>query len=500
LIDEPSIDPVSAATASLHLLDTLSPSMTSEYEFDLVVIGSGPAGQHAAIQAAKLGKRVAMIEKHKGVGGVSVHLGTLPSKTFREAVISLKRATVIRSLEAAGADPIVLTMPMLIERVNSVIQNEQHLIRTNLLRNNVKVIRGFASFIDANTIAVDSPEGDRRLTTAFTLLATGTKPFIPDDCPNQSGDEDPIVLTSDNISLLKEIPRTMIVVGGGVIGIEYASFFAQLGTKVTLIERSDRPISFMDHETIDEMIHEMRIQDMIFRCGETVSKIACIDESPRRVVVELESGKRMTADVALICGGRQGCTDGLHLEDAGLEADKRGRIKVDENYRTTVPCIFAAGDLIGFPALAATSAAQGRIAACIMFDTPVAPMGDDYPYGIYAIPEMSSAGASEQKLTADKVPYEIGVARYSEIARGKIAETSNGFLKLIFHRETRVLLGVHIIGSNATELVHIGQAVLRLKGGLDFFLTNVFNYPTYGECYKVAAYNAYNNLLNNTMK
>ncbi len=471
--------------------------MTAEYEYDLVVIGSGPAGQHAAIQAAKLGKRVVVIERRKGVGGVSVHLGTLPSKTFREAVSSLKRGTVQRSLEAVGADPIRMTMPMLLERVVSVIQEEQQLIRANLLRNDIQILHGFASFVDANTIAVDSTDGDRRITTAFTLLACGTRPVFPPGCPDECNEPRPILLTSDTIGSLAEIPRTMIVVGGGVIGIEYASFFAELGTKVTLVERTDRPISFMDHETVDEMIHQMRTKEVLFRCNESVTKIAVIEETPRRVLVELESGKRMTADVALICAGRQGCTEGLYLESAGLAADNRGRIQVDDHYRTSVACIYAAGDLIGFPALAATSAAQGRIAACHMFGAPVSLMGDDYPYGIYAIPELSSAGASEQKLTAAKIPYEIGVARYSEIARGKIAATGEGYLKLIFHRDTRKLLGVHILGSSATELVHIGQAVVRLNGDLDFFLSNVFNYPTYAECYKVAAYNAYNNLRNN---
>ncbi|MBM4008115.1 MAG: Si-specific NAD(P)(+) transhydrogenase [Planctomycetes bacterium] len=473
--------------------------MNQEYEFDLTVVGSGPAGQAAAIQAAKLGKRVALIERRGAIGGVSVHLGTLPSKTFREAVISLQRGTVRKSLEAAGADPIRLTMPMLIDRVSGVIHDEQQLIREVLNRNDVNILSGFGSFIDSHTLAIDSPEGDRRITTAFTLLATGTRPVIPASCPDHSSDESPIVLTSDRILALRQIPRTMIVVGGGVIGVEYASFFASLGTKVTLIERTERPISFMDTETIDEMIHHMRLQDVIFRCSEAVVRIACIDEHPRRVVVELESGKRMTADVALISAGRQGCTEGLHLDAIGLVADSRGRISVNETYQTTVSGVYAAGDLIGFPALAATSSAQGRIAACHMFGAPSSPMGNDYPLGIYSIPEMSSAGATEQVLTKQKVPYEIGVARYSEIARGKIAETADGFLKLIFHRETRQLLGVHIVGSNATELVHVGQAVIRLKGGLDFFLTNVFNYPTYAECYKVAAYNAYNNLLNNTM-
>ncbi len=473
--------------------------MTAEYEYDLIVIGSGPAGQAAAIQASKLGKRVAVIERRKVLGGVSTNLGTLPSKTFREAVLSLKRDTVQRALHAAGADPIRLTMPMLLDRVQSVIEEEQSLVRGALERNEIEVLHGFASFIDGHTIAVESPAGDRQITSQFTLLATGTRPVIPEGCPDQSHDDCPCIITSDNVSSLKCIPKTMVVVGGGVIGIEYASFFAQLGAKVTLVERADRPISFMDHETIEEMIHELRALDMIFRCGESVAKIIPIDEAPRRVVIELASGKRMAADVALICSGRQGCTEGLHLDCAGLEADSRGRLQVDAEYRTKVPYIFAAGDLIGFPALSATSAAQGRIAACHMFGEPVAPMGDDYPFGIYAIPELSSAGATEQKLTADKVPYEIGIARYTEIARGKIAANKRGFLKLIFHRDSKQLLGVHILGANATELVHVGQAVLRLKGGLDFFLSNVFNYPTYAECYKVAALNAANNLRNNAL-
>jgi NAD(P) transhydrogenase len=468
--------------------------MESVYEYDLVVIGSGPAGQSAAIQAAKLGKRVAMVERKRGVGGVSVHLGTLPSKTFREAVVSLKRGTVQRSLEAIGVDHAQMTMPQLLERVSSVIHEEQQLIRSMLVRNGVKIFWGFASFVDANTIMIDSTDGDRTITTAFTLLASGTRPVLPPGCPDQASEESPIILTSDTVGKLREIPRSLVVVGGGVIGVEYASFFAALGTKVTLVERAARPISFMDHETVDELMHEMRTHDMIFRCNENVTSIAMLEEPTRRVQVELESGKRITADVAIISGGRQGCVEGVHLECAGLSADERGRIKVDEYYRTTTPSVFAAGDLIGFPSLSATSAAQGRIAALAMFGAPVSPMGDSYPVGIYAIPELSCAGATEQKLSAEKIPYEVGVARYSEIARGKIDQTADGFLKLIFHRETRVLLGVHILGASATELVHIGQAVIRLNGGLDFFLSNVFNYPTYAECYRVAALNAYNNI------
>ncbi|MSR68953.1 MAG: FAD-dependent oxidoreductase, partial [Phycisphaerales bacterium] len=329
------------------------PVMNALYEFDLVVIGSGPAGQHAAIQAAKLKKRVAIVERQPGVGGVSVHTGTLPSKTFREAVVSLKRGTVRRSLEVAGANPIRLTMPMLLERVEGVIRDETRNIRDTLLRNGVVIMHGFASFIDAHTIAIDSPSGDRQVSTEFVLLSTGTRPVVPVDCPEQSNEAHPTILTSDTIGSLGAIPGTMIVVGGGVIGVEYASMFAELGTKVTLVERTERPISFMDHETIDEMIHQLRQHDVVFRCNETVTKIALTDSTLPRVCVELASGKRMTADAALISAGRQGCTDGLHLEDAGLTADARGRIAVDASYRTVVPHIFAAGDLIGFPALAA---------------------------------------------------------------------------------------------------------------------------------------------------
>lgn len=471
--------------------------MTAMFEFDLVVIGSGPAGHSAAIQAAKLGKRVALIERRASLGGVSTNLGTLPSKTFREAVMALRRGTVKRALNAAGADPINLTMPMLLERVNSVITADAQEVRGALLRNGVTILRGFASFVDTHTISVDSPEGDRRVTTEFVLVACGTHPVLPANCPDQSNINRPSIITSDNVSSLAEIPKTMIIVGGGVIGVEYASFFAELGTKVTLVERSERPISFMDHELVDEMIHSLRGLDMTFRCGEAVAKILPVDESPPRVLVELESGKRLAADVALISAGRQGCTDGLHLECAGLAADERGRLKVDAQYRTAIESIFAAGDIIGFPALSATSDAQGRIAACHMFGERIAPLGNDYPLGIYSIPEMSSVGATEQKLTADRVPYEIGVARYSEIARGKIEAANDGFLKLCFHRESRALLGVHILGHGATELIHFGQAVLRLNGTLDFFLSNVYNYPTYAECYKVAALNAANNLRNN---
>ena len=269
--------------------------MEAAYEFDLVVIGSGPAGQAAAIQAAKLGKRVAVIERKRGVGGVTVHLGTLPSKTFREAVISLKRGSVQKSLEAAGIHHVELTMEMLLARVSSVINDEQQLIRGTLLRNGIKVIWGFASFVDEHTILVDSADGDRTITTAFTLLACGTRPVLPPGCPDQSGDESPIVLTSDTVGRLKEIPRSMVVVGGGVIGVEYASFFAVLGTKVTLVERGPRPISFMDHETVDEMIHDLRTNDLVLRCNENVVSIAVTPGPDRRVQVELESGKRITA-------------------------------------------------------------------------------------------------------------------------------------------------------------------------------------------------------------
>jgi len=286
----------------------------------------------------------------------------------------------------------------------------------------------------------------------------------------------------------------MAVVGGGVIGIEYASMFAALGVEVTVVEKRDRPLEFLDAEIVDEMIHQMRNRNVTFRLGETVESLEVVQGPPQRAVIHLESGKRIVSDVVLFSVGRIGATDRLNLEAVGLAADDRGRLKVDATFRTAVPHIFAAGDVIGYPSLAATSSEQGRIAACNAFGVACKPMAAHFPIGIYAIPEMSMVGGCEHDLTAKKIPYEIGVARYREIARGQILGDDSGLLKMLFHRGDRTLLGVHIIGTGATELLHIGQAVFGLSGGLDYFLSTVFNYPTLAECYKVAALNAANKL------
>jgi NAD(P) transhydrogenase len=322
------------------------------------------------------------------------------------------------------------------------------------------------------------------------VLAVGTRPGpVPGVAPDGE-----VIISSDDIMSLKRIPRTLTVIGAGVIGIEYASMFGALGVQVSLMERRDRPLEFLDHEIVDELLHQMRKRNVMYRPGEAVARLEIAEGPPKRVVLELESGKRMVSDLVLFAVGRIGATDTLNLEAAGLAADDRGRLKVDEQFRTTVPHIFAAGDVVGYPSLAATSSEQGRIAACHALGVPAKPMATHFPIGIYAIPEISMAGAPEHELTNQKVPYEVGIARYREIARGQILGDESGLLKLLFHRADRRLLGVHIIGTGATELLHIGQAVLGLGAGLDYFLETVFNYPTLAECYKVAALNAANKL------
>jgi NAD(P) transhydrogenase len=325
---------------------------------------------------------------------------------------------------------------------------------------------------------------------AAIVVAVGTRAVTP---PGTVVDGE-VAITSDDIIALKRLPRAMTVVGGGVIGIEYASIFAVLGVEVTLVERRDRPLDFVDREIVDELIHQMRGRNVTFRFGEAVERFEVSAGPPRRGVLFLESGKRVVSDLVLFSAGRTGATDDLNLPAAGLAPEERGRLAVDAGFRTAVPHIYAAGDVIGYPSLAATSSEQGRLAACHAFGVAAGPMAPHFPVGIYAIPEISMVGATEQELTAKKVPYEIGVARYREIARGQILGDDSGLFKMLFHREDRRLLGAHAIGTGATELIHIGQAVLGLGGGLDYFMQTVFNYPTLAECYKVAALDAANKL------
>jgi NAD(P) transhydrogenase len=455
--------------------------MSDTYDFDLVAIGSGPAGQRAAVQAAKLGKRVAIIERNRCVGGVCVETGTIPSKTFREAVWSASAAPT------PGARP---TAEQLLVRVSDVVRREIDVLDNQLRRNDIAVIRGEAQFQDSHTLLVRSETGSRAVRAATIVVAVGTRAVTP---PGAVLDGE-VAITSDDIIRLKRLPRAMTVVGGGVIGIEYASIFAVLGIEVTVVERRDRVLDFVDREIVDELVHQMRKRKVTFRFGETVERFEVSEGPPRRGVLFLESGKRIVSDLVLFSAGRTGATDQLNLVAAGLAADDRGRLGVDADFRTSVTHVYAAGDVIGYPNLAATSSEQGRLAACHAFGVPAGAMGTHFPVGIYAIPEISMVGATEQELTQAKVPYEIGVARYREIARGQILGDDSGLFKMLFHRDDRRLLGVHAIGTQATELIHIGQAVLGLGGGLDYFMRTVFNYPTLAECYKVAALDAANKL------
>jgi NAD(P) transhydrogenase len=464
--------------------------MTEPYDFDLVCIGSGPAGQRAAVQAAKVGRRAAVIEKRRCVGGVCIDTGTIPSKTLREAVLAY--AVTGRPDRLAWARPSVRpTAAQLFAGVDAVIIREIEVVEDQLRRNDVTLLQGEASFVDPHTLAIRSEAGPRRVTAANIVIAVGTEP-APTPGVKPDGE---VILDTDQITHLRQLPRTLAVVGGGVIGTEYTSMFAALGVQVLLVEQRERPLEFLDHEIVDELIHQLRNRNVTFRLGETVESLAVSEGPPRRAVLNLASGKRLVADMVLFSVGRIAATEALNLEAAGVEADARGRLRVDETFRTSVPHIFAAGDVIGHPSLAATSSEQGRLAACHAFGIePQKRMASHFPVGIYSIPEISMVGPPEHELTAQRVPYEIGVARYREIARGHILGDGSGFFKMLFHRHDRRLLAVHCIGTGATELVHVGQAVIGLGGGLDYFLDTVFNYPTLAECYKVAALDASNKL------
>jgi len=463
--------------------------VTGGFDYDLVCIGSGPAGQRGAVQAAKMGRRVALVEKRATLGGICLDTGTIPSKTFREAVVwAVGAARMDGNARQSQSRPAI---DQLIDRISDVVQREASVIVNQLSRNNVEVLCGEAAFVDPHCVRIGGANGWRDVTAANVLIATGTEPVPPPVAGRDAG----VVITSDEVTALKRLPRTLAVIGAGVIGIEYASMFSALGVEVTVIDRRDRPLEFLDSEIVDELIHQMRKRNVYFRLGEAVESLETdVGGALPRAVLTLESGKRIVADVALFSVGRVGATASLGLERAGLSTDDRGRIRVDAQFRTTVPHVFAAGDVIGYPSLAATSSEQGRLAACHALGLPASPMASHFPIGIYAIPEISMVGATEGELTKARRPYEVGVARYREIARGQIVGDDSGFFKMLFSRDDRRLLGVHIIGTGATELLHIGQAVMGLGGGLDYFLTTVFNYPTLAECYKVAALNAANKL------
>jgi NAD(P) transhydrogenase len=464
-----------------------------DFEYDMLVIGSGPAGHHAAIQAAKLGKKVAVAERKGVVGGVCINLGTIPSKTLREAVLYLSG---YRERDFYGESYTVkqnITKDDLLFRTQHVIGHEIDVSRHQLLRNRVELITAEASFVDPHTIRLDfiDQQGYRDVTAANIVIAVGTTatkdPHIPFDGSR--------IFTSDEVLSLDQLPRSLTVVGAGVIGCEYASIFAALGIRVTLIDMRPRLLPFVDGEIVDTLSYHMRNNGVTLWLNEKVQGIEPHENNhDEGVTLHLASGKKIFSEKALYSIGRTGATERLNLQAAGLSADDRGRLKVNTHYQTEVPHIYAAGDVVGFPSLASISMEQGRLAACHAFGMETVSVQELFPYGIYTIPEISMVGRTEETLTEQAVPYEVGKAQYKETARGQIIGDVTGLLKLIFNTETRELLGVHIIGDGASDLVHIGQAVLAFGGKVDYFVNTVFNYPTLAECYKNAAFDGINRL------
>jgi NAD(P) transhydrogenase len=457
-------------------------------QYDLIVIGSGPAGQRAAIQGSKSGKKVALLEKREVIGGVCINTGTIPSKTMREAVLHLSGYNYqnIYGVNYRLKDKI--TMADLAFRVQHVIKTEIDVTQAQLSRNGIEVITGTANFKDPQTVLATNARGSHELKAEIIVIATGTKPATSPKVPVNGR----TIINSDHILDMSETPKTLIVVGGGVIGVEYTCMFATLGVRVTLIEKRPRLLEFADSEIVEALSYHLRDHRVTMRLNEEVESVE--ETADGVVVANLESKKRISGDALLYAVGRQGNVDELNLAGAGIESDARGRIAVDENYQTKQPGIYAVGDVIGFPSLASVSMEQGRIAVARAVNKPAESHPAHYPFGIYTIPEISFIGKTEEQLTDEDVPYEVGVAYYREMARGQIRGDTTGRLKLIFHRETRDILGVHIIGEGASELLHIGQAVLILGGKVDYFVNTVFNYPTLAECYKAAAFNGLNKL------
>jgi NAD(P) transhydrogenase len=456
--------------------------------YDLVVIGSGPAGHHAAIQGAKLGKSVAVIEAGPRVGGAGLNTGTIPSKTLREVILSLLRARARGLAPLHSSDGWDATIQEMMVRCRQVVQQEVDVYRAQFARNRVDVIFGRASFVDPHRLRLSAGPQQGEVEGDTIVIATGTVPARAETVPVDGRG----IIDTDSVLGLGALPRSMIIVGGGVVGVEYACMFAALGVAVILVDLRPRLLDFVDAEIVEALSYRMRDVGVTFRLGEEVERVRL--GVAGGVVASLKSRKELRAETLLYAVGRHGNTDGLNLSAVGLFADARGRIPVDASYRTQLPHVYAVGDVIGFPGLASVAMEQGRLAVCHAFKRPTPPRRRLFPYGIYSIPEISFVGQTEAELTSAGVPYEIGVAQYREIARGQIAGDIIGRLKLLVHRETGELLGVHIFGEGAAELIHIGQAVLHFGGTLEYFVDNVFNYPTLAECYKVAALAAMNRL------
>jgi NAD(P) transhydrogenase len=465
----------------------------TERDYDLLVLGSGPAGHRAAIQAAKLGKRTAIVEHKAVLGGACINTGTIPSKTLREAVMHLSG---YRERSIYGASYTVkkdITMSALLVRTDSVIAHELDITRHQLQRNRVELLQAEGTFVDPHTVRLSGLDGHGHwgVTADKIIIAVGTQ-TTRDSHVEFDGQK---IFTSDDILDLKELPRSIVIIGAGVIGLEYGTIFAALGVRVTVVDKRPRLLTFVDFEIIDTFVYQMRQNRMTLRLGEEVSGLERFtDERGDRVRITLGSGKQIQAESALYSVGRTGATSNLNLDKIGVTVGARELLTVNENFQTEVEHIYAVGDVIGFPSLASTSMEQGRVACCHAFGAKAESVPNLLPYGIYTIPEISVVGQSEESLTEEGIPYEVGKASYKEISRGQIIGDSIGLLKILFHRDTRQLLGVAILGEGASELIHIGQAALSLGGTIDYFVDTVFNYPTLAECYETAAFDGINRL------
>jgi NAD(P) transhydrogenase len=474
---------------------------TRESLFDLIVIGSGPAGQRAAIQGAKAGKKVALVEAHPAWGGACVHVGTLPSKSLRESVYRYSlsaRGTLGREAEhhvGVSRKKVLPEMSRLMRRAQRVIRDEGAVISNQLTRNGVQMIHGRARLLSANDVEVQRPKSREVLTADFIIIATGARPVAP----VHLGVDGKKVLDSNSILSLKKLPKSLVVLGAGIIGCEYASMLSIAGTKVTLVDRRQEILASVDREIVNHLVERMATDGVEILLGCEATRI---DRPPKGGLrIHLSNGRKISSEIALVAQGRFGNTDGMGLHEVGVRTDERGLIQVDQHFRTDIPNIYAVGDVVGPPALASTSFEQGRIACCHAFQLPDGAGYVDYtmpiffPYGIYTIPEISMLGQTEEELIALKADFVVGRSKYRELARGQIVGDRWGILKLLVDRKTRKLLGVHIVGDNAAELIHIGQAVMSFGGDVNYFVHTVFNYPTLAEAYKTAAFHALNQIL-----
>ena len=454
----------------------------ASYEYDLVVIGTGPAGEAAAINAAKLGRKVAVVEMRDQVGGGCAHKGTIPSKALRHAVkqiIEFNTNTLFRVI----GEPKNFSFPQVLKTASEVIAKQVMLHTQFYARNRVDVFFGFARFLDCNNIEIIGSEGSENLRFEQAVIATGSSPYEPEDV-DFSHDR---IYTSDTVLNLKHTPRSLIIYGAGVIGSEYASIFAGLGVKVELVDNRANLLEFLDVEISDSLSYHLRNNGVRIRHNETYKTVTADDTA---VSIELESGKRICADMLLFCNGRSGNTKNLGLENLGIETNSRGQLEIDQRYQTSVEGIYAAGDVVGWPSLASAAYDQGRSAATDLLGLPGVRFVDDVPTGIYTIPEISSLGKTEEQLTAEKVPYEVGQAFFKDLARAQISGEVVGMLKILFNRETYEILGIHCFGDRASEIIHIGQAIMNQKGDantIEYFVNNTFNFPTMAEAYRVAA-------------